>query len=234
MSSAMSELGREESILKSLDAYIRLSSGEQDDFQRIVNKLISCTFITKKKQDLRRDYYFIEQNEALFTTFLQMAGWRLLGDKRLGVYQAMSLSRQNKQDLNMDQSIILLIVRLCYEEKLKDISFSDDVIIRTDEIQEKYAALKIRERPIDKQSMREAITLFKRFNLLDNIDRSILDPECRFIVYPSILMAVRVDDINSVYNKLKTYSKNSSLSEEDPDNVGDGEQIQREGAGDDL
>lgn len=190
--------------------YEALTAGQREDFRRIVNKLLAQTYITKRKEDQRRDYYFIERHESMIRGYLGMSGWDLIGDKGLGVYQAVNRDGFNRLQLRLQESIILLLVRLCYEEKRRELTLAENVVIRVREIQEKYAALQIRDKPIDKKGLRDAISLMKRFNLVEVLDRNSVDPDCRLVLLPSILLAVRVDDIRQVYEKLASYRQAGS------------------------
>lgn len=185
--------------------YEAFTARQREDFRRIVNKLLAQTYITKRKEDQRRDYYFIERHESMIREYLGMSGWDLIGDKGLGVYQAANRDGFNRLQLRLQESIILLLVRLCYEERRRELTLAENVVIRVREIQEKYAALQIRDRPIDKKGLRDAISLMKRFNLVDILDRNPVDPDCRLVLFPSVLLAVRVDDIRQVYEKLASY-----------------------------
>lgn len=205
--------------------YEKLNITEKNDFTRIVNKLLSLTFITRKKEDNRKDYYFIERHEELFRQYLSLAGWQLLSDKGQGVYQVINGFDYNRLQLKLEESIILLILRLCYEEKRKEVSMNELVMVRVDEIQEKYRALKIRKQPISKTSLRSTLNLLKRYNLIDNLDRDMVAPETRLIVFPSILMAVRVDSIRQVYEKLKGYSKEDEIDVSDEELIDEDELI---------
>lgn len=192
---------------------------DQDNFARVVQKLLGCTFITRKNEENKRDYYFIERNEELFRQYLKHAGWTLVGDRAYGVYQVMSDFSANRLHFRMEESIILLIIRLCYEEKRNEINLTDNICVKVRDIQDKYVALKIRAKPIDKKSLKEAISIFKRFNILRVLDGDVLDPDCRLEVYPTILFTVRVDDIRSVYDKLDSYRSTSTRVEETYEDV---------------
>ena len=183
----------------------QLSPKEQEDFTRIFNKLLATTFVTRKSDEDRRDYYFIERNEALFKDYLKLAGWSLVADKSYGVYQVLNEFAYNRLRLKLEESIILLIIRLCYEEKRKEITLAENIMLRVREIQEKYAALQIRKRPIDKKSLRETVALLKRFNIVRPLDADPTDPDCRLEVLPTILFAVRVEDLRQIHDKLDTY-----------------------------
>lgn len=62
---------------------------------------------------------------------------------------------QNYNRLNMKlyESIILLILRILYDEKRRELSVSDEVIVNLGDIQDKYLSLQIREKMIDKTTM---------------------------------------------------------------------------------
>ena len=196
---------------------------EREEFTRIVNKLLAVTFITRKNEEDRRDYYFIERNEGLFRDYLALAGWTLVADKSYGVYQVVNEFAFNRLRLKLEESIILLIIRLCYEEKRKEINLADNIMLRVREIQEKYAALQIRKRPIDKKSLRETVALLKRFNILRPLDADATDPECRLEIFPTILFAVRVEDVRSIHDKLDTYRDSGNGAAPPGEDEDDGE-----------
>lgn len=182
-----------------------LAPREREDFTRIVNKLLASTFVARKNDDDRRDFYFLERHEALFRGYLKLSGWNLNADRSYGVYQVVNDFAYNRLRLKLEESIILLIIRLCYEEKRREINLTANIMLRVREIQERYAALGIRKRPIEKKSLRETLALLKRHGVLRPLDGETTDPECRLEIFPTILFAVRVDDIRSVYDKLDTY-----------------------------
>ncbi|AEG13950.1 hypothetical protein Desku_0320 [Desulfofundulus kuznetsovii DSM 6115] len=188
-----------------LEQWNRLLPAEREEFTRVVNRLLSCTFITRKNEENRRDYYFIERHEDLLRAYLKLGGWSLEGDRAYGVYRVFSDFAYNRLRLKLEESIIILILRLCYEEKRRQINVTENIMITVREIQDKYAALKIRNRPIDKKTLRETMGLLKRFNILRVLDGEVTDPDCRLEVFPTILFALRVEDIRQVYEKLDTY-----------------------------
>ena len=52
---------------------------------------------------------------------------------------------------------------------------------------------------IDKTTMRNALSLFRRFQLIETLDQDLTNEESRILIYDSILLAVRVDDIRQTY-----------------------------------
>ena len=124
----------------------------------------------------------------------------------------------NRQHLKLYDSIILLILRILYDEKRRELSVSDEVIVNLGDIQDKYLSLQIREKMIDKVTMRNALSLFRRFQLIEILDHDLGDEESRILIHDAILMAVRVNDIKQAYEKLEIYRKGKAGNEETDEN----------------
>ena len=82
-----------------------------------------------------------------------------------------------------------------------------------EEIREKYAMLKIKAKPqLDKGMERNFVKLFRRYNLIQNLDTDVNQADARIIIYPSIVMAVTVESVNDYYEmterKLRDYAAN--------------------------
>lgn len=71
---------------------------------------------------------------------------------------------------------------------------------------------------IDKTTMRNAISTMRRFQLVEVLDKNLSNEDSRIIIYDSILMAVRVEDIKLAYDKIDKYRKGSESDEEIDEN----------------
>ena len=127
----------------------------------------------------------------------------------------------NRLNLKLYESVILLILRILYDEKKRELSVSDEVIINLGDIQDKYLSLQIREKMIDKTTMRNALSMLRRFQIIETLDRDLGNEESRILIYDSILMAVRIDDIRKAYEKLEIYRKGKQTDEETDENETD-------------
>lgn len=193
---------------------------DKDEFKRICNRLLSYCFICKGNQSSRSDYYFVLKYRDKFQEFLDLLGYRLEINEEYGVIQLTNPQNYNRRNLKLYESIILLILRILYDEKKRELSAANEVIVNLGDIQDKYMSLKIREKLIDKTTMRNALHLFRRFQLLETLDRDLSNEESRILIYDSILMAVRVEDIRQAYEKLEQYRKGKAVNEEtDTDEV---------------
>lgn len=187
---------------------------DKDEFKRISNRLLSSCFICKGNQASRSDYYFVLKYREKFRDFLDVLGYRLEINEEYGVIQLTNPQNYNHLNLKLYESIILLILRILYDEKKRELSAVNEVIINLGDIQDKYLSLKIRDKMIDKTTMRNALSLFRRFQLIETLDKDLTNEESRILIYDSILMAVRVEDIRQTYEKLEQYRKGKAVNEE--------------------
>ena len=187
---------------------------DKDEFTRICNRLLSQCFVCKKNETTRADYYFIVKYKEKFSEYLSVLGYRLDINEEYGVVQIVNTQNYNRYNMKLFESIILLILRILYDEKKRELSISDEVIINMGDIHEKFMSLKIRDKMIDKTTLRNAISTMRRFQLVEPLDRDLSNEDARLIIYDSILMAVRVEDIRSAYEKLDHYRKGGRTNEE--------------------
>ena len=180
---------------------------DKDEFKRICNRLLGTCFICKGNQTSRSDYYFVLKYRDKFRMYLDVLGYRLEINEEYGVIQLTNPQNYNHLNLKLFESIILLILRILYDEKKRELSASDEVIVNLGDIQDKYLSLKIRDKMIDRTTMRNALSLFRRFQLVETLDTDLSNEESRLLIYDSILMAVRVEDIRQAHWKLEIYRK---------------------------
>ena len=185
---------------------------DRDEFRRVCNKLMSICFICKQNADTKSEFYFIMRQMPVFERYLGVLGYTLEINEEYGVIQLVNRENYNHLHLKLYDSIILLILRILYDEKKRELSLTD-VVVNIGDIQEKYLSLKIREKQIDKTTMNNALRLFRRYNLIGILDKDLLKEESRIILYDSILMAVRVEDIKRVSDMLALYRKGGAEDE---------------------
>ena len=149
-----------------------------------------------------------------FSGYLSVLGYRLEINEEYGVVQLTNPLNYNRYNMKLFESVILLILRIMYDEKKRELSASDEVIINMGDIHEKFLSLKIRDKMMDKTTLRNAISTMRRFQLVEVLDRELSNEDSRLIIYDSILMAVRVEDIKQAYEKLENYRKGGKQNEE--------------------
>ena len=197
-----------------MDLFEGMMQKDRDQFRRVCNKLMSMCFIVRRNETTKSEYYFILRMREVFARYLDVLGYTLEINEEYGVIQLVNRENYNHLNLKLYDSIILLILRILYDEKKRELSLTD-VVVNLGDIQEKYLSLKIRERQIDKTTMNNALRLFRRFNLVELLDRDLLQEESRVVIYDSILMAVRVEDIKRVSDLISLYRKGEEKGNEE-------------------
>ena len=84
-------------------------------------------------------------------------------------------------------------------EKRKELSLNKDVIVLSDEIQQKYALLNLKTKTrLDKTMLKDTLRIFRKYNLISNLDGDVTLSDARVVIYPSILFALSNDDVTDL------------------------------------
>lgn len=199
------------------------SAAQKEKFRTAANRLLNQCFLLKKKEDTRKDYIFVRQNINMFREYFDLLGYDIRLNEDQGVAALVNQFGTGRLSLNKSDSILLLILRLLYLEKRKELStFSEEVTVIMEEIREKYSMLRIKSKPnMDKGMEKRMISLFRKYNIITNLDSDVNSADTRIIIYPSVLMAIPVENISEYYEaaekRLQTYTggKDNGETEED-------------------
>lgn len=180
------------------------STAQKDKFRSAANKLLNQCFIVKTKDDLRADYIFILQNRSYFSEYFELLGYELHINENSGVIGLQNFHGSGRLRLKKIESILLLILRLLYIEKKKELALNDEVIILAEDIHARYNMLKIDAKSsIDKTTLRDTIRLFRRYNIVANIDTDVTYPDARIRIFPSVMFALSGDSINELQQAME-------------------------------
>ncbi len=199
------------------------STAQKERFRVAANKLLNQCFLLRKREDTKREYIFVRQNRELFLPFFDLLGYDLKINEDQGVIGIVNQFGTGRLALGKYESVFLLILRILYVEKRRELgTFSEEVTVLMEEIREKYAMLKLKAKPLlDKGTERHMISLFRKYNLIQNLDGDVSQPDARIIIYPSVIMAVDVEDVNEYYamteQKLREYAGGSTDGESEED-----------------
>ena len=183
-----------------LNVYETFNVTQQNQFRDTANKLLSNTFLCRDKKDNKENYYFLMSYKEVFDEFFKILGYEIVLDTTLGSVMLEGASASNTLKLKRDESIILLILRLLYHEKAKDASLNDNIICSVADIHEKYDYLQIK-RKLNKTDLVSSMRLFRKYNLVE-ITGDITTSTCRVVILPTILMAIKSEDVTSVYQTI--------------------------------
>lgn len=181
-----------------LDSYERLTNVQKATFKDIANKLLASTFLARDKKDNKDNYYFVVSYKEVFDEFFAILGYEVKLDQGVGSIMLKSDQNTGFLKLRRDETIILLILRILYHERLKETSLNGNVVITVLDIHEKYNFLEIKKR-INKTDLVSALRLFRRFNLIETIG-DITMSNTKVVIMPTILYAINTEEITEVYN----------------------------------
>lgn len=183
-----------------LENYENLSQGQKNTFTDVANRLLANTFLSRDKRDNKESYYFVVSFKELFDEFFSILDYELKLDTNLGIIMLCGGNNNSLLKLKRDETILLLIIRILYHEKLKETSINENIVASMDDLHEKYDYLEIK-RKINKTDLVGALRLFRKYNLIETIG-DIQSSSARIVILPTILYAINTENINEVSNTI--------------------------------
>lgn len=178
-----------------------LGGVSKEKFRSAVNRLLNENFLLKKCKDTSSDYLFLISNRDLIAGYLDLIGYELIINEEYGVVTLGNPFGTGRIHLSKRESILLLIIRILYIEKKKELTQSDDAIVLMEEIYDKYNLMKLQQK-LRKDQLQSALGKFKRLHLIWNLDRmDTANMDVRIEIYPSILFAVSATGLDELYQK---------------------------------
>lgn len=188
-----------------LEIYENMGVIQKRMFADIANRLLATTFLARDKKDNKEDYYFFVNYKEIFDQFFEILGYTLKLDTATGSVMLEGGNQMNTLKLKRDESILLLIIRLLYHEKLKETSLNENVVCSITDLHEKYDYLEIK-RKINKTDLVNALRIFRKYNLIEIVG-DIQSSASKIVILPTILMAISSSDITEVARTLERISQ---------------------------
>ena len=193
-----------------LDALEKMTVTQQNQFKDAANKLLASTFLSRDKKDNKESYYFLMSYKEVFVEFFRILGYEIELDIQSGSVMLTGATASNTLKLKRDETLVLLILRLLYHEKMREASLNDNIVCEVSDIHEKYDYLEIKKK-LNKTDLLSSLRLFRRYNLIE-VTGDLTTSSCKIVILPTILMAIKSEDITEVYN---TVNKITASEEED-------------------
>jgi hypothetical protein len=190
------------------EQYNTLKEGEKTTFTRIFNKLLQVNYITKNKAADNSDYHTILALNELFESFFKLSGFSLEIKKETGVVYIKQDESQNHLNLKKITSVILLALRLLYQEKKDIVTLNEDVEINLSELHDKLSEVGfIDNKRVTKKDLKPEIDTLKRYNIINYNDPDLHDSS-RVKIYPTILYVLEIETIKDCVDRLDGLTKN--------------------------
>jgi hypothetical protein len=201
-----------------LQKFESMNTKEQMDFSRVCNMLLAHTYILREdeQQRISRDYTFIERNFELFSDYLSLSGWQIYKDSQYGVIFVKNVEGYNKLTLSKLATVVLIILRIIYEEKRVQAGVTSNVSTTTGELLVKMVnEFSIYPKKPQQKELKDVFQIFDSHNLIRKLGDSYDDVECKIQILPSILIAVSNERCKTICDILKMDSEEENDEETD-------------------
>ena len=186
-----------------------MTEGDREKFRKSVTVLLTESFLIRSFEKHEKLYRFSVQNFKLVEDYFSLAGWGLKKDETAGVV-ALDGPPAARVNLNLEKTLALLIFRLLYEEKSREMTLHGERTVLQQDFVERYRAMT--ERVLTNTSRLSILRRFQSLRLVRTLgDEG--DPETQIILYPSIPFALDGVSIDEMYERIEQFKKNSDEDE---------------------
>ena len=189
--------------------YESLRDQDKEEFARLVSRLFEETFLLRDVWDVKerrvignRDYRFAERNLPLLKSYLDISGFELAVDGHRGVMALYHRYNRNRVRVDKLTTYLLYALRLIYEEQMESASMRREVVTALEDITAKLYTIVLIDSRIPLTHLSSAMTRLRQWSILVRVQGTGLEPESRWMIYPSITMAVPDERINDLYQRL--------------------------------
>lgn len=198
--------------------YIELTDTRKNTFSRLCNKLLNDNFIYAYKQDDRNDYYEILSMKSLIENYFSMMDFDLIHVDTYKLFYIQTNADRNRMKLKKLETVIVLVLRLLYHKGSLNVNSSSDIQTTIGKMIIEINQTGIFKTQISMTDYLDALRLLKRFKLIDFSFKDFKEDNV-ITIYPTILYVAKIDTIDMLSDKLKTYVsvKGDDLDETEED-----------------
>lgn len=196
--------------------YISLNDTKKIVFSKLCNKLLNDNFIYASKQEDYSDYYSVLGMHDLIENFFSMIDYDLVHIDTYKIFYIQTNADRNRLKLKKFETVMVLILRLLYHKGSLDVNSSSDISTTLGKIIMEINQTSIFKNQISKTDYKNALTLLRRYKLIDFSNIDFEKEDSVIVIYPTILYVAKVDNIDMLNQKIKTYL---TLKESDDNEV---------------
>ena len=193
--------------------YLKLKDRDKEDFSRIANKLLAKTFIVCDLNEDKDDYYTSLRFFYLLSVYFSFIDYLLFKNELNRIVYIKTTKDRNRFHLNKIDTIIALIFRAKYFEKSKEISLDRIVTLTIEELVEEINKTKIYQSQKTITEIERALKVLRRNKICNFVGKVTKDTVIEIL--PTILILIKVSDIEDIKNKVLNYINDSEDNEED-------------------
>lgn len=199
--------------------YLLLTDTKKNTFARLCNKLLNDNFIYASKQDDYNDYYSVLGMRSLIENFFSMIDYDLVHIDTYKIFYIQTNADRNRLKLKRLETVILLVLRLLYHKGSLDVNSSSDISTTLGKLITEVNQTSIFKNQVTKTEYKNALTLLRRYKLINYSFTDFEKEDSVIVIYPTILYVAKIDNIDMLNQKIKTYisTKESDTDEIDED-----------------
>jgi hypothetical protein len=188
------------------------------DVPRVVNRLLGQTFLYQDVDGDKDDYYFVHRHRLVFESLLKLAGFNLLHDDYHRIFQAVSEYSYCRAHYRLDETLMIVVLRKLYEERLEHLSLANDPVVTVGEVREEYRTITGKERDLGIVQYETLLRRLRAMGLIDSLDGKTLDPrnaDARLRLRGSVRMILPVKNADQMEAWVRKYRKVEEGEEEE-------------------
>ncbi|MGN1181718.1 MAG: DUF4194 domain-containing protein [Faecalibacillus sp.] len=197
--------------------FVRLSDQKKEEFSRLCNKLLSYNYICAARKRDEEDYYKIVGEFELYVSYFSLMDYIVENHHVDKVVHLYNQQNYNRYYFKKNESVVLLILRKFYYQKMQEVSLLDHITITIEELHDALHTTGIFEKRINKTELQEIFRIYKRYNIIDVIGSS-NDDQTVIIIYPTILYVLPMEQIEQINKRLEDYKRRGVDNEEISEN----------------
>lgn len=159
---------------------------DESDFRKAAQMLLAKQFLYRQKNTMRKHYELISRHNRYFRNLMDAQNYQLCINENQGYVGIIPVDFVSR--MKLEETLILLVMRNVYEEKVKDMDLEDDASAVTSIVDFEDSYLQLTKRQLPNKTEFYAITKPFSERGLIHIDSDEDDPAIVFIrIYPVIV-----------------------------------------------
>ncbi|MDD3198669.1 MAG: DUF4194 domain-containing protein [Eubacteriales bacterium] len=196
-----------------LEIYDKMPSSDRGQIIRCINQLLARTYLLSESYDdsagmmkSNSDYRLVDRYFNWLHDYLELSGWNLVKDRALGVIYVESTYNYNRQPLNSVTTLILLTLKLLYDEEREKLTLQNAVNITTSQVVDRLIHFNAFKRKPSDKDLTDALRLLSRYNIVQRLSGEWAAADCQFLIMPSVSLLLSGDAIGRIYRSLEDES----------------------------
>lgn len=213
----MSLLSKNTTAQNFYEQYRELTETDKNTFSKLCNKLLDENFIYGQLSFDKNDYYAIIKLRGVIENYFDLIDYSLTHDDTRKIFFIESTADRNRIKLKKMETVLLVLLRRAYYVKSKEtVDANVNISITIDELYDGLTQTGIYKEKLLKTQIIDALKTLKRFKLI-NFDSKNYDVNNVIEIFPMVALVVKINDIEQLNNKLKTYKGKEEEDETDED-----------------